>query len=117
MNVDQLERHILETVSGLAFIQQADTIDKTRHALKMRLHVTSDCFIQVYANVQKQLFSYALVVNRSRIYGCDSEGGLWHRYPRGAPETHVLIPEGAQPVSLVQFLSEAQSILQGEGIL
>lgn len=92
-------------------------MDKTDYAIKMRLHIIADCFVRVYANVQKQLLSYALVLNRTRIYGRNCEGGQWHRHPPGAPEVHDFSPEGSQSVSLSQFLSEAQQVLQDEGIL
>jgi hypothetical protein len=92
-------------------------VDKTDHAIKMRLHVMADCFVQVYANVQKQLLSYTLVLNRARIYGRDCEGGQWHRHPLSAPETHDFGLEGSQRVSLAQFLGEAQRILQDKGLV
>jgi hypothetical protein len=92
-------------------------VDKTDYAVKMRLHIDSDCFIQVYANVQKEVLSFALVVNRSRIFGRDNEGGAWHRHPYNAPATHDFSPEGTRAVSLSQFLVEVQQLLQDDEIL
>ena len=117
MRADDFERHVREIASGWAFIRRVSTVDKTDYAIKMRLHIMTECFVQVYANVQKQLMSYVLVFNRTRIYGRNCEGGQWHRHPHGAPETHDFSSEGSQSVSLPQFLSEAQQVLQEEGIL
>jgi hypothetical protein len=117
VTVDDFERHVQEVASKWAFVHSVHTVDKTDHAIKMRLHVTADCFIQVYTNVQKQLLSYALVLNRTRIYGRNCDGGQWHRHPHNAPETHDFSPEGSQSVTASQFLGETQQILQGEGIL
>lgn len=117
MTIDDLEGDIRDIASGWALIRAVSTEDKADHAIKMRLHIMSGCFVQVYANIQKQLSSYTLVLNRTRVYGRDSEGGQWHRHPRGAADTHDIGPEGARAVSLAQFLAEAQEILQSEGIL
>jgi len=57
MTTDDLEKHIRETASNWAFIRWVETVDKTDHALKMRMYAMMDCFIQVYANVQKELVS------------------------------------------------------------
>jgi hypothetical protein len=117
VTTDDLERDIRQVTAGWAFIRWISTEDKTDHSLKMRLSVTGDCFIQVYANIQKQLWSYALVLHRTRVFGRDCEGGHWHRHPHGAPNDHDSSPEGMRPISLPQFLVEAQQILEAEGIL
>ena len=75
MNINEFERQVLMTAEQWSFLRSIDTIDKTDYAVKLRLHVDAECFIQVYANVEKNIVSYALVLNRSRIYGRDNEGG------------------------------------------
>ena len=104
MTADTVERDAQRTAAGWAFIQRVETVDKTDFAVKLRLYVDTDCFVQVYANTQKQLTSYVLVFNRSRIFGRDCEGGLWHRHPAGAPDQHDFSPEGQRAVSLDEFL-------------
>ena len=42
---------------------------------------------------------------------------VWRRHPHSAPETHDFGLEGSEPVSLAQFLGEAQQILQDEGLV
>lgn len=116
MNADAVERDVQRAASKWAFIRQVETVDKTDFAIKLRLHIETDCFIQVYANTQKQLTSYALVFNRARIYGRDSEGGRWHRHPAGAPDQHDFSLEGQQPTSLDEFLKETQQVLQDQGL-
>lgn len=117
MTTDDLERDVRATAVGCAFIRWVSTEDKTDHALKMRLYIVADCFIQVYANIQKRLLSYTLVFNRARFYGRDCESGQWHRHLHDAPNDHDFSPEGMRVVSLSQFLAETQQILQSEGIL
>jgi hypothetical protein len=81
------------------------------------LYVDVECFIRVYANTAKQLTSYTLVLNRSRIYGRDCEGRLWHRHPAEASEQHDFTPDGQRAVTLEEFLREAQQVLQKRGLL
>lgn len=88
MNVDELERDFLATAGEWSYIRSADVIDKTDYAIKMRLYVDNECFIQIYGNMTKRIFSFALVLNRTRIYGRDNDGGEWHRHPYGDPDTH-----------------------------
>ena len=117
MTSDDFESKARQAAAEWAFIQSVETVDKTDHALKLRLHVDGECFVQVYANVQKSVYSYTLVLNRARIYGRDSEGGDWHRHPYGSPDSHDHTPEGRKAVTLMQFLAEIQQILQAEGLL
>lgn len=117
MTVDDFESEARQVAAEWAFIQSVETVDKTDHALKLRLHVDGECFVQVYANVQKSVYSFTFVLNRARIYGRDSEGGDWHRHPYGSPDSHDHTPEGQKAVTLTQFLREAQQILQKERLL
>ena len=117
MTPDEIETDILNAAREWAFVRSCVTVDKTAHVLKMRLHIAPDCFIQTYTNVEKQLFSYSLVLNRERIYGRDSEGGRWHRHPYGAADSHDFSKSGSTPVTVSEFLLEVQTVLEQEEIL
>jgi len=62
MTVDEVERHALLAAANWVFIQYTETVDKTAHTSKLRLYVTAECFVQVYASTQKQLLGYTLVL-------------------------------------------------------
>lgn len=47
MTADVVERDVQRTATKWAFIQGIETVDKTDFAVKMRLHVETDCFVQV----------------------------------------------------------------------
>lgn len=117
MSADLVERDVRRAAADWAFIQRVVTVDKTDVTVKLRLTVDVECFIQVYVNTAKQLSSYALVLNRSRIYGRDCEGGLWHQHPPEAPEEHDFTPDGQRAITLDEFLREAQQVLQDRGLL
>jgi hypothetical protein len=117
MTVDEFEQGVIQTVAAWPFIRSIAVLDKTAHAIKVRLTIDPECFVQIYANVQKELFSYALILSRLRIYGRDCDGGHWHRHPYPNSEDHDFSPEGRRAVSLQEFLAEVQQILQSEDIL
>ena len=117
MNVDEIEQQARRLPARWAYIRLVETLDKTDNTIKLRLHVETDCFLQVYANVEKGLFSYTLVLNRQRVYGRDTDGGKWHRHPYDNPGGHDYTPEGQKPATLVEFVAEAEQILRLEGLL
>ena len=117
MSTDAVEREVQRTTAKWAFVQRVETVDKTDDAIKLRLHIDTDCFIQVYTNTRKQIISYAVVFNRARILGRDCDGSLWHRHPPEKSDQHDFSPDGQRAVSLDQFLKEAQQILQDQGLL
>jgi hypothetical protein len=117
MTPDGFEQRVREEASRFAFIRSIATLDKTANTVKLRLHITAGCFVQVYANVRKELLSYTLVLHQARLYGRDNDGTGWHRHPHTTPEDHDLSDEGTRPVSLTEFLEEVQQILTTAGIL
>ncbi len=114
---DAFGQRVREEASHFAFIRSINTWGESANTIKLRLHVTAECFVQVYANLHKGLLSYTLVLHQIRIYGRDNDGAGWHRHPRSAPEDHDFSVEGSRSVSLTEFLDEVQQILTTEGIL
>jgi hypothetical protein len=117
MTIDDFERQVYHIAARFSFIKIITTVDKTTNTVKLRLHIAPDCFVQVYTNTHKGLSAYVLVLNRSRAYGRDCDGGTWHRHPYDHPDDHDCSPEGAKAVTLDEFLAEVQDILSKEGLL
>jgi hypothetical protein len=88
VNADEFEQDVLRVAGEWAYLRSAETVDKTDYAIKLRLTVDTECFVQVYANVEKSILSFALVLNRARIYGREflaiafGEGEAPSRSPR-----------------------------------
>ena len=117
MTPEAFEQHIRDEARHFAFISNIVSLARTANTVKLRLSITADCFVQVYANLRKDLLSYTLVFHRTRIYGRDNDGAGWHRHPHSAPESHDFSDEGIRPASLAEFLDEVQQILMTKGIL
>ena len=79
MNPDDLELRVREEASHFAFIRSVVILDKTASTIKLRLYITVECFVQLYANLRKDLLSYTLVLHQIRLYGRDNDGRGWHR--------------------------------------
>jgi hypothetical protein len=117
VNVDEFEQDVYRIAAEWSFLRSIETVDKTDYAVKLRLHIDTECFIQMYTNVEKGILSYVLVLNRARIFGRDNEGGEWHRHPHGDADQHDRSPAGRTAVTMSQFLVEVQRILIEEGLL
>ena len=117
MTPEAFEQDVRSQAAHFAFVQEIVTVDRTANTLKLRLVITAECFVQVYANVRKGLTSYTLVLRQARLYGRNNDGTGWHRHPHTAPYDHDFSDEGSLPVTLSEFLEEVQRILTLEGIL
>jgi len=89
-------------------------LDYTDVTILCRIGFSHDVFIQVYLNTTKKKLNLALIVGRSRIYGVDNEGGVYHKHPASDPELHIALKE---EVSLDEFVIESMGILKEIEIL
>jgi hypothetical protein len=117
MTANLFETQVYDIASRFSFVQRVVTLDKTADTIKLRLPITTECFVQIYTNVQKELVNYVLILDRGRIYGRNCDGGTWHRHPYEDPAAHDFGPEGPKKSPCEELLIEVQQILQREGIL
>jgi hypothetical protein len=85
--------------------------------VKYALMLARDFYVQIYVNVRNDTMGMALIYHGQRLYGRDSIKGRWHRHPFEAPDEHDTSPEGAQAVTLEEFLREVQEIIEREELL
>jgi hypothetical protein len=50
-----VKREVQRTAAKWAFVQRLETVDQTNDAIKLRLHIDTDCFVQVYVGTRQQL--------------------------------------------------------------
>lgn len=116
-NVDDWAREVAAAASTFSFVQTVLTIDKNPAALKMRLFLGPEFFVQVYVNVVTGTRNFALVLGRQRLYARDCVGGVWHRHLYRDSDAHDFSAEGARPVTVVEFLIEVQELVEEAGLL
>ena len=86
--IDDVEKQIYEVASKFAFVEKAETLLKTPNTIKIKLSITSTCFIQIYQNVQKNVKNYVVVFGNQRLFGrdCDvvlaalEKSRIWRRW-------------------------------------
>ena len=100
--------HIPEQVS---WIEQVIELDRTDHAVKLRLVIDDNLFIQAYVHTQSSTTNFVLVNAGQRIFGRDCEGGRWHKHPFEDPAAHDFSSDGQKPVTLTEFIYEVEEML------
>ena len=115
--IDDIEKQIYSVVAQFAFIKETETLQKTPHTIKIKLHIKQTCFIQIYRNIQKNVINYVLVSGNQRLFGRDCDGGVWHTHPIENPDMHDFSEDGVKEVSLEDFLYEVGEKLILLGIL
>jgi len=115
--IDNWEQTIITAAECFSFVQAVQTIDKNPAALKIRLILEPDFFVQVYVNVMTGTQNFALILGRQRIYARDCVGGAWHQHPFDDPDAHDFSTEGARLVSVHEFLAEVQELIERTGLL
>ena len=115
--IDDVEKQIYEVASKFAFVEKVETLLKTPNTIKIKLSITSTCFIQIYQNVQKNVKNYVVVFGNQRLFGRDCDGGAWHSHPIENPDSHDFAEDGKKEITLEDFLYEASEKLVLLGIL
>lgn len=89
-------------------------VDRTNYAIKLRLTIDREIFIQIYANETSDKLNLALIMQNKRIYGFDREGGFYHLHP--FLNTHQHIP-ASSPKRITVFVKESLELLTESGLL
>lgn len=110
MTIVDLLDELLAVERRFWFIERLSAIKQTDEALKARLEIRTNLFVQVFFNETTGCLQLALIEGQRRIYGRDNEGGQWHLHPLGSTDAHVPTPEiTAFPVR--RFLTEIEQIM------
>jgi hypothetical protein len=114
--IDDWEQEITAAAKSFSFVRDVLTTDKNPVALKMRLILEPEFFIQMYVNVVTGTRNFVLILGRQRLYARDCVGGAWHRHSYDDPDAHDFSAEGVRPVTVMEFLAEVQEFIEGAGL-
>ena len=117
MKISGVKEEVVKVAKLFPFIRAVILVDETDNAVKYRLEIDEQTFIQIYQNVKTGTINYLLIRGLSRIFGRDCCGGRWHKHPFENPMGHDFSTEGSKPVSLYEFLKEVEEILIKENLL
>ncbi|KCZ71393.1 hypothetical protein ANME2D_02121 [Candidatus Methanoperedens nitroreducens] len=90
---------------------------KTENAVKARIEISDSIYIQFYHHQLSGTSNYVLVGWNNRLYGRDCIGGNWHRHPFENPQAHDRTGDGAEDITLDEFLDEVFEILLREKLI
>ena len=89
-------------------------IDATDVTLMARMEILPAVYIQIYRNIAKEKLNMALIIGNDRVYGVDSEGGIYHEHPAEDPIRHLPLME---KMELEEFVVRCLNILKNKSIL
>jgi len=90
------------------------SVDFTDVTLLARLEIGPHIYISIYRNEKKGKLNMALIVGNERIYGIDSEGGIYHEHPAWDPDAHLPLDK---EVHLEEFILRSLRLIEERGLL
>lgn len=117
MRTDELEKEAKKALKTFPFLKKMELIDKHRGAIKLRLYVEENFYIQAYYNMITGTTNFVAIIGNQRIFGRDCDRDGWHRHPFDDPDSHDCSSEGRKGVTLTDFLEEFQEIIEKENLL
>lgn len=117
MNTVQTIVADLEVVQASHMVDFVHVIERGRQALKARVYISGDLFLQVYRNDRFGTTNFALILGDRRIYGRDEREGSWHKHPVEDPDAHDESDEGRREITLREFWEEVLAVIDSLGLL
>lgn len=99
------------------YLTRARILAKTDNAIKARIEISENIYIQFYFHQISGTTNYVLIGWDNRLLGRDCVGGNWHRHPFENPQAHETTGDGGEEVTPEEFLDEAFEILLREKLI
>jgi hypothetical protein len=96
-------QHLINVCAQSAIVTGVELLLLEEPVLKLRVHVGSVAFVDVFVNVETGKASFALIKDQQRIFGADNTRG-WHLHPFASPESH----HPCEEMSLENFLTQIE---------
>jgi len=106
----------VENVAKL-YSLKVEILAKTKNAVKIKVSVTENIYIQLYYNQETGTRNYVLIGWNRRLFGRDCVGGVWHKHPFENPENHDFSEDGKREVSISDFFEEVFNLLKENGLI
>jgi hypothetical protein len=114
MRVENLEIEAKNAMKKFPFLKRMEVVDKHRGAIKLRLYIEENFYIQAYCNTTTKTTNFVAIVGSQRIFGRDGNRTGWHLHPFHDPDSHDFSSEGIREVTLTEFLEEFQEFIEKE---
>ncbi|WP_202318834.1 hypothetical protein [Archaeoglobus neptunius] len=108
MNLDEFIEDV-KKVAGL-YSLKVEVLARTKNAVKVRIPVTENTYIQLYYNRESGTKNYVLIGWNRRLFGRDCVGGEWTSIRSKIPTNTIL---GRMVARKFQFRSSSKRFLNG----
>ncbi|MFX1299181.1 MAG: hypothetical protein ACFFD2_30510 [Promethearchaeota archaeon] len=117
MRIEDLEKEAKDAVKKFPFIKTVEVVEKHRAAIKLRLYISENFYIQTYYNIKTKTTNFVAILGGQRIFGRDCVRDNWHLHPFHDPDSHNFSSEGTKKTTLTGFLEELQEVIEKEELL
>jgi hypothetical protein len=99
----ELYGHIVQACAASTLVTGIELLVLEAPVLKLRAHVGTLAFMEVFFNEETGKTSFALIKGGQRVFDADNTRG-WHLHPIDNPETHW----PCAPMSFDSFLQQVE---------
>jgi len=106
----------VETVAKL-YSLRAEILARTKNAVKVKVPITENIYIQLYYNQETGTKNYVLIGWNRRLFGRDCISSVWHKHPFENPEDHDFSEDGKREISISDFFEEVFKLLKENNLI
>lgn len=106
-DIDALIEELNSLKQNLLSESEIETIYKRIDKISLRLIISHDLFVDIYANTENSRYDFSLIKNTTRIFGYVNLGG-WHYHPLNKEADHIPCNEP----SLHEILKETAGLVR-----
>ena len=106
----------VETVAKL-YSLRAEILARTKNAVKVKVPITENIYIQFYYNQETGTKNYVLIGWNRRLFGRDCISSVWHKHPFENPEDHDFSEDGKREISISDFFEEVFKLLKENNLI
>lgn len=115
MSIDDFIKEVESATSY--YLLKVEILAKTKNAVKIKVPITENIYIQLYYNQKSGTKNYVLIGWNRRLFGRDCVGGEWHKHPFENPNEHDFSKNGKREVSILEFFHEVFNLLKENGLI
>ncbi|MCK4393927.1 hypothetical protein KAX17_13575 [Candidatus Bipolaricaulota bacterium] len=87
MDLSEFEKQLSQLKDRFFPSAEIRNLSRRLNAIKLRLHITDEVFIDVYFNTDSGRLDFTTIKGERRVFGYDNAGG-WHYHPVKDPNRH-----------------------------
>lgn len=88
ISLEEFQQRVIAACADSPVVQNIIMYEARPNAVRLRLFLIDQIFLDVFYNEWKGRVSFAWIANDQRVFGADNAGD-WHWHPREDPTQHV----------------------------